>query len=274
MIQWLLDGSALLVGGALLDPASGVLTPLPLTEHSQVAVGTEGRVALLEHAPGALPQVRVLSRGQSGPATSLPEGAPLDGRYVHTLLGADVYVSTSSQETGESRCWWVDGTGVWELSRCLEGGFAAVDRVLPAGEARYVVDSHGEGHPDVALVRWKGQDSQDIELPWEDLYPFGPLTLLPRLDGSFDILTRCPLGAPRPCLLDEGRSAEGEPMRWYRWSPGQAVYLRAQGEAAELLPDPSGPRTATLRGRKLCVSSPDARPACWRIPKKILEASP
>lgn len=269
MIQWLLDGSALLVGGALLNPTTGAWTPLPLTPESRVAVGTAGRVATLDLLDGDVPHVRILSGAEGAPSVRLPEDSPTGGAWVHELVGDEVYVHNTSLDTGEARCWRVDSAGVTALDTCLEGGFAQMDRILPAGAAGVVIESHGEGHPGVDLIRWDGAALAPVPLPWEDLYPFGPLELLPRVDGSFDILTRCALGPPRPCLREDGLGSEDQPARWYRWSPGQAPVERAVGQGAEVVPDPASDRVATVRGKKVCVGEPGEKGTCWRMPRDV-----
>lgn len=269
MLQWLLDGSALLVGSALLNPATGRWQPLLLHPTSQVAPGTEGRVAVLDVVEDDVPHLRVLKDEANGPSVRLPEDAPRDGRWVLAWVGEQVYVQVSSPETGEARCWRVDEAGPRELDRCVEGGFAELDRVLPAGPGRFVTESHGEGHPGVDLVEWAGAESTPLPLPWEDLYPFGPLTLLPRTDGSFDILTACPLGPPRPCLQEDGLGAEELPLRWYRWRPGEAPQELEVGVDASMAPDPSGARRAWQRGTRVCVQRPGEARRCWRIPRSL-----
>lgn len=268
VVQWLMDGSALLVGSALLNPVSGAWTPLPVSPDAQVAVGTQGRVALLTRAEGRVPEVQVLQNGKAILTASLPAGTPREGHWVHLLQGDSVYVHVSSNETGESRCWQVDGAGVRALPTCLEGSFVAIDGLLPAPNKGVVVASHGEGHPGVDWLTWDGTAYKPAKLPWTDLYPFGPLELLPRLDGSFDILTSCVLGPERPCLQKDGTGSDGLPARRYRWTPGKAPVLQAKGKQAESLPDPSSTRLAWIQGEKVCVGKPKAKAQCWAVPKK------
>lgn len=265
MLLWLLDGSALLVGSALFDPSTGAWTALELPAGAAVAAGSAGRFAVLERAEGAAPRLSVWQGAAPGPAVTLAE-VPADWTLAHALEGDRVYLHASDPQSGEARCWWVEGEAVSAPGSCLEGGFAALDAITPAGGGAWVVSSHGEGHPDVSLVRWAGEGSEAAALPWQDLYPFGPLSMLPRVDGSFDLLTPCALGPPRPCLQEDGTGAEALPARWYRWTPGEAPRLLGQGRAAEGAPDPASERVATLRGRRLCLGAPDERPACHRLP--------
>lgn len=265
MIQWLLDGSALLVGGALLNPSTGAWSALPLYPQSRVSVGTEGRIATLDLLPEDVPHVRILRGPEGAPSTRLPEGTSSDGHWVHELVGDEVYVHHADLQTGEVRCWRITEGAAEALPTCLSGGFFEIDAITPAREG-VVIDSHGEGHPSVDLLRWDGVEMAPVPLPWGDLYPFGPLTLLPRVDGSFDILTRCTLGPPRPCLREDGLGSEDQPMRWYRWTPGEAPVERAVGKDAEIAPDPSSDRVAWTRRDKVCVGEPGRRTRCWKVP--------
>ena len=263
MIQWLLDGSALLVGSALLNPTTGAWTPLPIGAQAMVAVGTQGRIATLDLGDGSAPTVRILSAGGATPPVALPTG--LDGSWALELVGDEVYVHNSSPETGEARCWSVAQGAATALPSCLEASFAAIDSITPAGTSGVILTSQGEGHPGVDLLRSTGSGLEAVPLPWVDLYPFGPLALLPRTDGSFDILTPCVLGPDRPCLGKDGDGAEG-PARWYRWSPGAKPKLMAKGKKAEVLPDPSSDRVVTLRGEQVCISGPGQKTGCFTPP--------
>ena len=82
MIRWLWDGSALLVGAALLDPATGAWTALSADPEDALAPGPQGEIVALQvnpdeshraalrwvrgpHAGGALP-LPPLSAGRWG----------------------------------------------------------------------------------------------------------------------------------------------------------------------------------------------------------------
>lgn len=267
LIQWLLDGSALLVGTLLFTPTTGTFTALPVTPETVLAVGTHGRIAALDLPSEGIPAVRILGEGSNGSAIPLPGASTSEGAWVHMLTDTSVYVHVMHRETGEARCWRVSGSSASALTSCLEGTFAQLDQLMPGVERQVVLASHGEGHPGVALLRPKGDTMEEVALPWQDLYPFGPLELLPRQDGSFDILTPCPLGPARPCLLPESKDVSTLPMRHYRWKPGEAPVLKAKGKAATRSLDPSSPRSARLKGKQLCITSPGKKEACWELPR-------
>lgn len=248
-LRWLLDGSALILGTSLYDPATRALTPLPVTEATSIVPATAGRVVLLDLVEGQPAKVRVVRAGSDAPAVALPDDAPRVGVWSVGWIDGRVLVQVASNETGELRCYAVTEVAT-ALPTCVEGGFVVTLALTAAGPGRVVIDSYGEGHPGVDLVAWTGGESTPIALPWTDLYPFGPLSLLPRTDGSFDVLTRCPLGPERPCDVED---AFALPARWYRWTPGSAPVLRAQGAAADIAPDPASDRVARIRGRRVCV---------------------
>lgn len=264
MLQWLLDGSGLIVGAALLDLSTGAWRPLP--PGVAAAPGVEGAVALLDAEAEGGPLLWADDRGPAGPAARLLPAPPTGWRWAHGLHEGALWAQAVDPQTGDQVCFFVTAQGVERPERCVEGGFVAIDALLPAGPSRWVIASHGEGHPGVDLVEWTGAAYQPIPTPWDDLYPFGPLRLLPRVDGSFDILTRCPLDRPRPCLRDEGEGAEDLVDRWYRWRPGEAPQLLAKGRRATGLPDPSSAQVARLRGGALCVEGPRQRRRCYPLP--------
>lgn len=262
---WSPDGAALLWGALLLDPVARVAAPLDLPDGARVAIGPQGRVAALRPAegPGLAAQVQVLTAGGPGPAWDLPPELPADAVAALLWVGEEVYVHGSPDDAGALRCALVGPAGPRKPEACLEGGFVAVDALRSAPGELVVIYSHGEGHPGVDLVRWTGGPSAPVDLPWHDLYPFGPMELMPRLDGSFDIRTPCALGPPRPCEGPKGEGPSG-PLRAYRWRPGEAPALRAMGRRAADTPSPAGDAAARMRGDRLCVDLGSGRPWCVR----------
>lgn len=273
MVSWLLDGSALLVGRTLLLSTTGHWTPLSFPPEAYIAPGTEGRTAALVMTEGEAPYVQVVVDQTPGPRVPLPEGVDRDGYWALALVGEEVYVHTTSRTTWETSCWNVRAETVTPLPICLEASFLAIDHIRSAGPHSVVVNSHGEGHPGVDLLVWDGEAMAPVPLPWRDLYPFGPLELLPRTDGSFDIQTRCPLGPERPCLRDDGSDTNDLPALWYRWTPGQSPVLRTSGAEAEVVPDPSSERVAWIAGTRVCVGEPTAQPRCHKVPRRLREAA-
>jgi hypothetical protein len=264
MLQWLLDGSGLIVGAALLDLSTGAWRPVP--PGVAAAPGVEGTVALLQLDAEGGPLLWAEGRGPASPAARLMDRSPEGWRWVHGIEGGQLWAQATDRDTGDVACFFITAGAVEQAERCIEGGFVELDAVLPAGPGRWVIDSHGEGHPDVALVEWTGEAYRPIATPWEDLYPFGPLQMLPRVDGSFDVLTRCRLDRPRPCLRADGEGSEDQVDRWYRWRPGEAPRLLARGRRATGAPDPSSARVARLHGGALCIDGPRERQRCFAVP--------
>lgn len=264
MLQWLLDGSGLLVGSVLFDPDTGEHRSVA-ADDAELVPGPGGAIAVVERsAPDAL-TVRVVGGDRPFDATALPRDVAEGPWRLVGWVDGDVYVALTD-EFVDARCWSVDPDGLHPRATCLSGSMMLAHAVWPAGDGRYVVESSGEGHPSVDLIEL-GDEGAQIELPWDDLYPFGPLELVPRADGTFDILTRCVLGAERPCLQDDGTGAEELPARWYRWSVGEAPRLLKVGERAERRPDPASGRVAWRRGGEVCVAGGKRLfRRCWSVP--------
>ncbi|MEM6928341.1 MAG: hypothetical protein AAF602_15515 [Myxococcota bacterium] len=164
----------------------------------------------------------------------------------------------------ETRCWSVTAVGPRRRERCIEASLPFVSDVVPAGDQRYVVYSHGEGHPWIDLFELTDAGARELPLPWDDLYPFGPLTLAPRVDGTFDILTPCVLGVPRPCLMDGRTVADELPPRHYRWQVGSEPRLLARGRKGDRVPDPSSARVAWRSRKRVCIAG-DGRRRCFEV---------
>ncbi len=267
MLIWLLDGSALLDGDRLIDPTTGTVERLPMSSPLALAPGRAGVVAWVEPGPVGL-RVNVRRPGKVFESVDLRTNEDLGGalsegvRPTLAWVGERLYLHLADFQSGEVRCRWIEGKVVTTPAACVEGGFVSLDGMVEASDGRVVLDSHGEGHPGVDLVRWSGTESIAVPLPFQDLYPFGYLGLFPKHAGDFVILTTCPLGPPRPCLREDGLGFEDGPLTWYRWEVGKTPELLRKDVPMAAVPDPANERLAYLAADQLCFLGRRGKARC------------
>jgi hypothetical protein len=260
--EWLLDGTGILLPGWLFLAQSGTFVDLPMKQYYTPA--TEGRVVAADIDPAR--DARFTLYGQAGPGewVSLP-GTTGPANWSFAWVDNSIYVHRVNEETGEATCYQIRGAQITS-PECLVGGMITLSGLRAAPGGKIIVSSYGEGHPAVDLVTWTGGASEPVPMPWQDLYPFGPVQMFPRADGSFDIHTPCVLGPPRPCEGPEGGDTSDLPMRHYRWTPGQEPLLLTTGSKALRPQDPTSDRSAWVKGGKLCLGGSQGR-TCVKGPK-------
>ncbi|MEM6930895.1 MAG: hypothetical protein AAF602_28430, partial [Myxococcota bacterium] len=108
MLQWLLDGSGLLVGAVLFDPTSGSQQTIAPAD-ARLAPGVEGAVAVLVADDEGSARVSV----SGGPHAFGPVAIDL-GDTPYRVLGwvdGEVYVAATDFPLVETRCWSVTAEG-------------------------------------------------------------------------------------------------------------------------------------------------------------------
>ena len=285
MPQWLPTGGALLVGAHLLNPTTGTWTALPVPADAALAGDPDGGVVALvpgrEGAAPALVWMRVGAQVEVMQQHTIDGLAPAGWRWMHAPLPGGVWVwasgGVSANDGWDEACALVrperDGPPSVHPQPCPPHSFAEVYAIVGTPAGGLVVASAGEGHPGVDLLAPDANGGfVPVQLPWEDLYPFGPMDILPRADGSFDLMSPCPLGPPRPCLATLDRV--DLPDRWTQWTPGGALHLRARGRRAAVWPDPTTSDVAWARGAsavdglpaQLCVGPRRGKGRCFSRP--------
>lgn len=269
MLHWLLDGSALLVGAHLLDPATGAWTALPVGPDDALATGPGGQLVALELGPDGPTALRWVAGPLAPAAAPLSAGALPTGpswRWAHAAMGARALLWGADTQTGDTACAWVAPGAPPEPTPCPPSSMVQITGLQATFDGGLVVESVGEGHPAVDLLRpAPGGGWEAATLPWVDLYPYGWMQLLPRSDGSYDIFTTCQLGPARPCL--PALEAVDPPARRYRWVPGVGQpYAMPWGARPELAPNPTNAQLAWRREGQICLGGPRGKGRCLPLP--------
>jgi hypothetical protein len=280
-LAWTEDGTRLVVGNRwVLDPERGAWAelPRPSFEPAKVSVSPGGRRLVAADAerfaegpvegplgePVPIPQWAGTESGRE----DSPGRADLDV-VLFWLDEERIFVQQTdrlARVDPECRIWEV-GKKAWAAAPgCVTGDFNAVWAVERGPRGWIAVDSAGEGHPGVNLARYDAQRGQQPQAgaPEFDLYPFGPLFVQFRADGSGVLLsTPCVLERkePRPCEEPQGA------WRVYSWAPGASgVKLEHEGLPEGVMPSPDGQRLAWAAGSKVCVGRDLSAAVCLALP--------
>lgn len=281
-LAWTPDGTRLLVERRwVLDPAREAWTelPRPFPEPELVAVSPSGR-RLAAAGAGRLAAGPI--EGPLGEPVPVPVWAPeepsgprreeLDLELALFWLDEERLFVQQTERLArvEPQCRiWETGPEAWRPApSCVAGDFYQVWAIERGPRGWIAVYTAGEGHPGMMLARYDADQGQRPlpEAPELDLYPFGPLRVQFRADGSGVLLaTPCVLERkePRPCEEPHGG------WRVYSWAPGSgAPRLEREGLTEGALPSPDGQHLAWASGGRVCVSRPGAPEACLPLPGK------
>ena len=249
-------------GERQLSPPPGVLSPsgerwARLSGKSVLWGGVDGK-----GGHGMIP----LERWIDGDPDELPLtlGAWIDEEhlYLHQLDAQLVYAAQTEDVRAEAcRVVNVVTEETTEPKACVEGSFLELHG-LQFSDGVVILQSHGEGHPGLDVVRWTPETGQgERVIPELDLYPFGPV--VPHFTAAgVALLTPCHLGDERPCQADDGEDRTEEPWRHYVVKDGVFVLLR-EGLPADAQPHPQdASRYLWAEGDRVCEGDPAGKRRC------------
>lgn len=182
--------------------------------------------------------------------------------YLHQLDAQLVYAAQTEEVRAETcRVVNVVTEAITEPKACVEGGFLEIHG-LQFRDGVVIVESHGEGHPGLDVVRWSPESGQgERVIPELDLYPFGPV--VPHFTAvGVALLTPCHLGDDRPCQADDGEDRTEEPWRHYLVKDGAFVLVR-EGLPADAQPHPQdADRYLWAEADRVCDGDPAGKRRC------------
>jgi hypothetical protein len=247
-VVWSADGTHLQVGNAVHEAATGTVRRLP-PDWRYSALSPDGRSS----ARIADDTLTVLGRG-------LPFRVPT-GDAIVSWLADDRLLVVQREDLHVYTCATVR-VGVAALTPvpCPKGQMHQLYGVVPGPGDLLAVQSSGEGHPAVDLIRWTPLAQEAVRTPNIDLYPYGPAH--PSFaEGRLWLHTPCDLREPRGCPND-GIGGRAPTFVFTVQPDTDAPVLHREGVPAGLAYDAVHDRFGWAEGEQWCVGDLRAPPRC------------